>query len=418
MNILWITNIVFPEAQALLTGDRRFTSSGGWMLGEAQALLKQPDIVLYVATPSKSVNALRVLNGERITYYLFPLGKGNLKKNDEYRKYWRQIHDALNPDVVHIHGTEYSHGLAYVDECGADNVVVSIQGLTSEIAKYYSLGLTRWQILRNITIGDLFRGSVFGDIRRFRSRGEVEIELINKVHNIIGRTSFDRSHVWKLNPNAMYFFCNEILREEFYTGKWEYTSCVPYTIFFSQANDPLKGFHILLEAMSLIKKEYPEVKLRVAGRDITKHKATIKGIYTYSGYGKLIRRKIKKYDLQDIIVFTGPLDAQQVKTELIKANVFVSASTIENSSNSLAEAQILGVPCVASFVGGTPDMICGKESGILYRCEDAVALAYLICDWFKRSESFNNAKMSEIAHKRHDVLYNALQLITIYNQIA
>lgn len=417
MKVLWISNIVFPEAQALLTGNGSFASSGGWMLGSANALLKQKGIELTVASPSNVVTDVTDLKGERIRYFLFPLGKGNLKKNDEYRKYWRTINELVLPDVVHIHGTEFSHGLAYLDECGASNVVVSIQGLTSEIAKYYSLGLSKSQILRNLSFGDLFRGSVFSDVRRYRERGKVEIELIKKVQHIIGRTSFDRSHTWAINPHAKYHFCNEILRDEFYTGRWSYENCHPHTIFFSQANNPLKGLHFLLKALAIVKKSFPDVKLNIAGRDITAHKSSLRGIYAYSGYGKIIKQLIHKNNLQQAVSFLGPLSAEQMKESLLNSNVFVCSSTIENSSNSLAEAQMLGVPCVASFVGGLPDLVPNKECGRLYRCDDVVGLAYQICDFFEASAEFDNSIMRDFASNRHNHQNNIDLLLSIYQQL-
>ena len=45
-------------------------------------------------------------------------------------------------DVVHIHGTEHSLGLAYLKAVGNKNAVVSIQGLISVIANYYQLGIS------------------------------------------------------------------------------------------------------------------------------------------------------------------------------------------------------------------------------------------------------------------------------------
>lgn len=416
MKVLWISNIVFPEAQALLTGNGGFSASGGWMLGAADAIIKQENIELSVATPTNAVAEVTEMKGESIRYYLFPLGKGNLKKNDEYRKYWRTIHDMVRPDVVHIHGTEFSHGLAYVDECGSDNVVVSIQGLTSEIAKYYSLGLSKCQIFRNLSFGDLFRGSVIRDVRRYKERGKVEVELIKKVHHIIGRTSFDRTHTWAINPDAKYHFCNEILREDFYTGRWSYRDCQPHTIFFSQANNPLKGLHFLLRALAIVKEEFPDVKLNIAGRDITAHRSSLRGIYAYSGYGKLIKHLISNSNLQQTVSFLGPLSAEQMKEALLNSNVFVCSSSIENSSNSLAEAQMLGVPCVASFVGGLPDMIPNKECGRLYRCEDVESLAYQICDVFKTSTVFDNSQMRYFASNRHNQQNIIQALLSIYQQ--
>ena len=49
MKILWITNILFPEAEQLLVGNGELKSSGGWMLGAANALLQKEDIKLIVS---------------------------------------------------------------------------------------------------------------------------------------------------------------------------------------------------------------------------------------------------------------------------------------------------------------------------------------------------------------------------------
>lgn len=417
MKVLWIVNIIFPEAQALLNGHRKLIASGGWMLSAASALLDQHGIDLTVASPSSSVNGLTKLQGERIGYFLFPLGKGNQKKNDEYRKYWRAIHNQIRPDVVHIYGTEFSHGLAYVDECGAKNVLVSIQGLTSEIAKYYSLGLTKAQIIRYMSLGDIFRGSILRDVRKYKERGEIEKELLNKVEHVIGRTGFDRSHVWSINQRINYHFCNEILREEFFEGQWTYKACTPLSIFVSQGNYPVKGLHYMLAALRKVKTQYSSVKLQIAGCDIISHKNSLRGVYAYSGYGRYIKHLIKQYGLQNNVVFTGPYTASQMKAALLDANVFVCSSTIENSPNSLAEAQILGVPCIAAYVGGIPDMIPNEQCGVLYRCEDVDALAFHICGVFESSHRFDNTAMIQTARNRHDPLINTEQLTTIYNEL-
>ena len=71
MKILWITNILFPEAQKLITGNGSLKESGGWMLGAADALLKHEEVDLYVSCPTSLVNDLCCIEGEKIKYYLF-----------------------------------------------------------------------------------------------------------------------------------------------------------------------------------------------------------------------------------------------------------------------------------------------------------------------------------------------------------
>lgn len=415
MKVLWITNIVFPEANAILNGQSSFKSSGGWMLAAANSLLAKYDIELIVATPCQNVNSLTELRGRKIRYYLFPLGKGNQEKNDEYRKYWRQIYDALNPDVVHIHGTEFSHGLAFVDECGADKVIVSIQGLTSVIYKYYNYGLNVRTICQNLTLGDLLQGGgIIHDAKRMKKRGEFEVELLKKVNHVIGRTDWDRAHVWAINPNIKYHFCNETLRDEFYSGRWSYETCTKFSLFLSQANYPIKGFHIFLKALPLVMREFPDLTVRVGGREITKHDNTLRGIYGYSGYGRFIKTLIKQLGLDDKITFLGPLNAEEMKHEYLSCNAFVSPSSIENSPNSLCEAQMLGVPCVASYVGGISNIIPNRNCGYLYRFEEIEMLAYAICDLFRASPTFNNTIIRKEALQRHDKVANSIALMNIY----
>ena len=414
MTILWITNIIFPEAEVLLKGSGELKSSGGWMLGAADALLQNEEMHLHVATVCRDVSDLRVLHGERITYYLIPFGKGNTKPNPAYEPYCIQIRDMVKPDVVHIHGTEFSQGLAYVNACGAENVVVSIQGMKSAYYYYYYYGLTEIEVLRNITLRDMIRGTLFEGKRAFQQSGEYEKELLSKVHHIIGRTSWDRARTWAINPEAEYHFCNETLRPEFYDGvQWEYEKCQKHSIFLSQAGYPIKGLHMLLRAMPLILRHYPDTIVRIAGGDITHPKKRF-GLPMLTGYGKIIQKMIRTYGLQDKVQFLGNLNAMDMKHEYLCANVFVCPSSIENSPNSLGEAQIVGVPCVASYAGGIPDMMRGDEEH-LYRFEEVEMLAYKICSVFSQTNHKTDSRV--IAQNRHDAMINQVNLLKIYTNI-
>ena len=413
MKILWITNILFPEAEQLLTGSGELKASGGWMLGAANALQQCKDVKLIVASVSPKVETLTKLEGKQITYFILPMGKGNLRYNDEYCTYWVQVKDAIKPDVVHIHGTEYSHGLAYMKACGSENVVISIQGLTSAYYYYY-YGMTKKDIYMNLTFRDIIRGSILKGQRQFKQRAAYEIEMIKEAKHIIGRTSWDRARTWAINPCAEYHFCNETLRPEFYDGsKWNYNKCNKHTIFLSQAGYPIKGLHQVLKAMPIILRHYPDASIRVAGGDITKC-STLSEKLRLSGYGRYIKRLIKKNALDGKVTFTGNLNGAQMKQEYLNANVFVCPSTIENSPNSLGEAQILGTPCVASYVGGVMDMMKGDEEH-LYRFEEVEMLAAKVCGVFADAEK--QVDMRAVALRRHDGNSNSDNLLLIYKNI-
>ena len=65
------------------------------------------------------------------------------------------------------------------------------------------------------------------------------------------------------------------------------------------------------------------------------------------------------------VTFTGSVE--DVTSYLCCADVFVLPSITEALSIALLEAQLCGIPAIASQVGGTPDVITHDENGLLVR---------------------------------------------------
>lgn len=419
MKVLWITNILLPEASRLLTGNGDLKGSGGWLVGSAKALCEEKDISLSIATPSKFVSELKIIKGERITYYVLPFGKGNVRYNPKYESFFKIIEDKVHPDVIHIHGTEFSHGLSYVKACGSKNVVASIQGMTSVIANYYYAGISDLEVLRNITLSDIcLQRSLFRKANELKVSGTSEVNLIKSINHVIGRTSWDEAWTWAINPDIKYHFCNETLRPEFYSGKWSLESCKKHSIFMSQAKNSMKGLHIILRALPLVLREYPDTKLIIPGSNILRYK-TFRDYLAMGSYEKILVKIIKENMLENAIHFIGSLNAQEMKENYLQANVFVLCSSIENSPNSLGEAQILGTPVISSYVGGTCDMIEEKTTGLLYRFDDYAMLAKKICGVFRGEYDLKVMSGNEMATAlaRHSADINNRNLISIYNNI-
>ena len=406
--------MLFPEASSILSGSYEFRSSGGWLLGASKSLLLHRNVKLIVVTESPLVNKLTKLEGKEITYFIIPVCR-NKRKRSNYITFWQTINSEVNPDIVHIHGTEYSSGYEYMQACGTNKVVISIQGLMSACGNYYNYGISNIDIFLSLTLRDLIKGTLWMQKRRFIQVSKIESAMIRNAHHIIGRTSWDKERVWAINPNAQYHFCNEILRDEFYDGSlWDYNKCIKHSIFLSQAGYPIKGLHQLLKAMPIILNYYPDTVIRIAGNDILTRNCLF-DYFRFSGYAKYIKRLIKKLNLESHVIFTGNLNAEGMKREYLSANIFVCPSSIENSPNSLGEAQILGTPCVASYVGGVSDMMSGCENN-LYRYEDIDALAYKICNVFAEQR---NANIQVVANalNRHDSVNNTNQLFSVYERI-
>lgn len=406
MRILWITNIKLPPLCEQL--QLPVPSIGGWMYSSLKRLVVNSQDSYGVATIWEG-KELKEYNINNVTYYLLPLnGKISTEYNNHLEKYWRMIKASFKPDIIHIHGTEYPHGLAYVNSCGSNGVVVSIQGIISCIAKYYTAGITNARIKKNITLRDILKGGIISQQKSFERRRKSEIQLIKSVNHIIGRTEWDRAHIWALNPFVNYYHVGETLRDSFYGKKWRYGLCEPHSIFISQASYPIKGFHKLLEALPLVLKCFPDTKVYVAGADI--HNQPWYRIGTYANY---IKHMILKWNLNDVVKFVGNLNEEQMSQQYLKSNLFICCSAIENSPNSLGEAQVLGVPHLASFVGGIPEIV-NYNSNVLYRFEETEMLAKKICDIFGKGD---NIDIPTYDMNMYDGNSNLEALRIVYKQI-
>lgn len=403
MNVLWITNIALPSICKAL--DWPVPAIGGWMQSSLN-LLKNTDVSSISVATVYPGNKLIKRAVDGITYYLLPLyGRSMTSYNVHLESLWRHVNNDVRPDVIHIHGSEFPHGLAYVKACGNYGVVVSIQGIVSRIARYYLGGVDASCF--KLTFRDVVkRGGILKEQREFERRGELEELLLRSVDHVIGRTEWDKSHIWAINPNAQYYHCGETLRNVFYHNQWNYLTCEPHSIFVSQSSYPIKGLHMLIKSMPLILREYEDAMVYIAGID-----ETTKPWYRISGYGRYLKQLIKECRLEGHIIFTGMLSEEQMCKRYLDSNVFVCCSAIENSPNSLGEAQLLGVPYLAAFVGGTPEIVNYNES-VLYRFEEYEMLAKKICYIFDQGSAARGASFN---HKMYDGEENLCQLMRVYS---
>ena len=412
MKVLWITNVLLPPICKAMNVSCSF--GGGWLYSSAKSLLENNnDLELAVASIYKG-DELKKQQIDNVIYYLIPLKGSNLKYQKQLEPIWKNMYSDFKPDIVHLHGTEYAHGLSFIKACPDARTIVSIQGLVSVIARYYQAGISNKELFKSLPIRSLFKRDTIWELQKqFEIRGKIEEDIIRNVDYVIGRTSWDKSHTLAINPNLHYFYCGETLRDSFYTHEWSYDKCEPYSIFVSQAGYPIKGLHQVLKAMPFVLTKYPDAKIYVAGNNIINNNTLSKKIRE-SHYAKYIRVLIDKLSLHGRVVFTESLNEKQICDRYLKSNVFVNASSIENSPNSLAEALIMGVPSLSSYVGGAVDMMKGNEA-YLYRYEEYEMLAQKICYLFKFSDKIyqNTAVVAEMFDKTN----NKSSLLKIYEEV-
>lgn len=380
MKVLWLCNIVLPDFSQEF-GIKR-NPFGGWITGMLHELERRKDIDICLCFPIMDKARLKngTCNGH--VYYTFLCDMDAETYNAEMIEMFEEILEKSKPDIVHIWGTEYSHTGAMLQACSEKGIlsraVINIQGLVSVYSKHYLSGIPEEIQKFKCENGK----SIEEEKIIFEKHGKCEIESIRMVRHVIGRTEWDRACVGTINPMVDYHFCNEILRDMFYkeAGTWRYEECHKYSIFVSQASYPIKGFHYLLEALSIVIRSFPDTQVYVAGADVLAEKQK-------HSYGFYLNKLIVQFDLADHITFLGNIMEEQMVRQYKDANVFVSPSTIENSPNSLREARMIGVPSVVSYVGGAYSGIDFGMDGFLYPHDEPVLLAYYINKVFENEDN-------------------------------
>ena len=409
MKLLWLCNMAPGVAR------EKVGAGGLWIDHVLSDLRQRDDLTIRVLFPG---NDGRTGNPDQnFSFASFRSGLPYVYLPEVETYFSRELAEC-RPDVIHIWGTEYAHTLAMVNAAEKakmlDHLVISIQGLCSEITKAYADGVPE-QICRRSTLRDFLReDNIARQQKKFALRGELEVQALRKVRHVIGRTRWDKAVAAKINPDAVYHLCNETLRDAFYEGNWQYQTCRKHRIFSSSCDYPVKGFHYLLEAFSQVLKKYPDATLAVPGKGMFAN--SLREKLRQDGYRKYLVRLAKKYALEDNIQFLGRLDAEQMKKNFLEANIFVLPSTIENSPNSLGEAMLLGVPCVAADVGGVTSML-NPEEGWVYRSPEH--LADCIDQAFSLGQEAEKKGAAAKAHaqKTHDPKINLETLLSIYEQL-
>ncbi len=427
-----------------------FSAREGWLSGSFDRINKElktdEAITLAVAFPGAAADTEyaeqdrglgEVIGG--VTFYTF---KENLDAPEVYDEALEKQMDAIlkdfQPDIVHIFGTEFPHSLAMVRTFNRpERTLVGIQGLCGVIADKYMADLPE-SVQNDLTFRDkLKHDSIRQQQEKYYLRAANEKKIIEGAGHITGRTAFDKRETARINPGAVYHHMNETMRSNFYEGRWSEKNRVIHSIFLSQGDYPLKGLHYVLKAMPEILEKYPDAHVYVAGNSIfgkidrrTVTAADDEGtvitgskyplFMRISAYGKYLKKLISQNHLKKHVTILGKLNAEQMKEQYLKCNVFICPSAVENSPNSLAEAMLLGVPVIAADVGGIPSMLDNNREGIIYKGGDVHQLAKAVIDMWDEPVILgvygdNGYKR---AHIDHDPDRNFERLKEIYREIA
>lgn len=385
MNLLWIVNKPIGGLHFHLYGKR--ATGGLWMEAMIDRIIPDTEIDLTVVNVDK-VSSICRLDIEGVRYYTIP-GDNNAHydyKSKTARDYWRTIFEQEKPDLLELWGTEMPFGIPALDVAGNIPAVVYVQGVLESIGKYYTSGLTNEELNEARSIRDIMTLSTIRQQQKnFFHRAQLESQIVSRCKNIIIENKWAEAYYKKNCPEVAVHWCPLSISSAFGEVGWALDKVNRHTLMCPAANYPIKGLHMLLKAIAIIKSKYPDIKLTIPGTPL-KDKMSFKERLKQSGYDKFIRNQIKQLGLGDIVQFIGRLTASEMAKKMSESHVFVMSSAIENHSSTLKEAMTVGVPCVSSYVGGVPEYATHEENCLLFRYEDYEVMAQEIIQLFESDE--------------------------------
>lgn len=414
MRILWFTNTPSNYHVKICGG----YGGGGWISSLESEMRKLDNVELAVSffMPGQPFKE----NDGRVTYYPIDINDGRSKchramskivdyfypHSDQYNwrryeEYYLKVVDDFKPDIIQVFGSEESFALI----ASRTNIplVLHIQGILTPYLTAFLPPFVSW---RNFIWNSINPLSIIKNWHTKRSWTQNVIreqEMVRRVKYFFGRTDWDQRVTKVINPNALYFFSSEVLRPSFYEPS---NRVLPekFTIVTTISQPLYKGFDLVLNTAYWMRK-YLNME------------------FDWKVYGNIDPRVVEKslglsHDNLGVKIM-GVASQDELCEAMRNASVYVHSSYIDNSPNSLCEAQMLGLPVVTTNVGGIPSLVEDGVTGYLVPANDPYQMAYHL--WQLSMNAQHNValgeKAKEVAFKRHDRHAIVVKMMSDYEQI-
>jgi colanic acid/amylovoran biosynthesis glycosyltransferase len=165
-----------------------------------------------------------------------------------------------------------------------------------------------------------------------------------------------------------------------------------------------KGHVVLLEALSQLRSGGIEVELRIIGD---------------GPMAPTIRETVERLDLGASVELLGELQPDEVSAELRDADIFCLPSFSEGIPVSIMEAMAVGVPVVATYVGGVPELAVDDETALVVPAGSSPALAAALCRLVTDDELRRRLTRAArgAVEEHHDASRNVLTLTRLFEQV-
>lgn len=389
---------------------------GGWQDSLEQIVKRHREIELYVAFEASVGSKEKHVDG--VTYvplstsYSFlerQIGNFTWKVNE--KKLIPQCIDVvrkIQPDIIHVFGCEWPFGL--IAEHTNIPVVIHIQG---SIIPYnnalYAPRYNGYTAVRAAGFNLRKQFHLWQNRKKNTTRLNMEKRIWQCVNNYMGRTDWDFALTKTLKPKANYFHVDEALRPVFLSSEtqWKVPIDKKIKLITTGIHNFWKGPDMLLKTAHVLKTIGVDFEWYVAGT-------------MQSEIKEIVESKEHLRYADNNVTFIGFTTPDRLCNILCSSTMYVHTAYIENSPNSICEAQILGVPVVSTNVGGISTLVRNGIDGILVPANDPWQMAYNIISLAKDKQRMQQMSKStrEFALKRHNPENIFKQLMLCYASLS
>lgn len=419
MVVVWLLNSPIG-----IVGEKLFnktSQSGGWIdltFYDLKPYIDKSLVELHILSPIKNNNRhIEYFKGCFFHYIRWnnKIGKKPTKKDNDRMI---SILKTINPNLIMTWGTEFSFtfsGLICSHELSIPSLIY-IQGLINSFKEYENANLKYTEMLKSLNLFEkwkIIQTKLY--YNSLKKQIKYENEMFKKCSGIISDNYWCFEIAKSINFNINCYFSLLPIDKEFTKAKkWKLENINRYQIFTIAGRTSYKGLHNLIKALSIVKKEYPNVRLIIPGNIGYKGKNILKK----PPYICFLEYLINKNGLTKNIVFSGKLTHKEMSEFMAKSHCFVMPSCVENHSSTVREALYVGVPTITSLVGSISELIENNSQSLLYRYDDIYALALNIKKVFSSDELCS--KLSKNGSQRIVEFYNKTgdnSIFDIYNKV-
>lgn len=292
-----------------------------------------------------------------IELHLLTLGT----KNEEYKKNNLQIHIIkkpfkyplsilpitfhirnkiidIDPDILHAHGTFIPYSTVAAIMQTSYPAVLTVHGIASRAIKYATGTYYIYEKIFNIPN---------------------ERYVLKRIPNIITVSPQARDALSRMTGSSIHIISNGVEFDNIQLIKPLRFEKKP-VIFYIGGLHVIKGVDLLLKAIAIMKKTFPDILLNVAGSGCEE---------------KNLRVLTKELGIEQSVTFLGHLYDDDKYQYYKAADICVIPSREENEPIVLLEAMSCGTAVIASDVGGISSILEDNVSGLLFSPCDVRDLA-------------------------------------------